>query len=188
MESKKAIRAEILKARLALTPAVRQELTDRITARLLAEPVYRQARNIYCYLDFKGEVGTEALVAHSLAAGKRVYAPVTGTTDLTFYRLQQVGDTRPGVWGIREPAGRERPAAADGLVIVPGLAFDPEGYRVGYGRGYYDRFLRAHPQLAAVGLAFELQLRSRVPRGPGDVALAMVLTETRTIIKKDAQA
>ncbi len=185
---KRQLRKEMIKERDALSPVQRAEKSAVIVDRLLMLDEYIDARSIMVYLDCRSEVQTGGLVVRALADGKRVAVPVTDTANrlLTPSLITGFpGGLQPGPWGIPEPetqAVRPLDPAELDIVITPGLVFDKSGYRIGYGYGYYDRFLRRTGQKAIyIGLAFELQLRPNVYPGPHDVPVHYILTEERLL-------
>jgi len=185
---KRQLRKEVLRQRNALSPVQLAEKSAVIIDRLLMLDEYLDARWIMVYLDCRSEVRTGGLVARALADGKRVAVPVTDTADSLLTPSLIVdfpGDLQPGPWGIPEPKSQAvrplDPTVLD-LVITPGIVFDTSGYRIGYGYGYYDRFLRRTGQKAIyIGLAFELQLRPNTYPGPHDVPVHYILTEDRLL-------
>lgn len=188
---KSELRKNVLKDRGALSPAEVAAKSARIIERLLGMDEYRRASTIMVYIDFRNEVQTGELVQRAMAAGKRVAVPVT---DIAGRRLTPSlladfpGDLHPGAWGILEPKPEcLRPLAPEelDLVVVPGVAFDEQGNRLGYGGGFYDRFLpRTRPDTVYVALAFEVQVRPDVYPGPHDVPVHYLLTEDRLIKTK----
>ena len=137
------------------------------------------------YVDFASEVRTRPLLPPMWAAGKQVVVPYCVGDSLALFRLESLAELAPGTLGILEPAAALRgradrafdPAQLD-LVVVPGVAFDRRGGRLGHGKGYYDRFLRlVSPRAALVGLAFECQLFPEIPMLQHDVYLHKVITE-----------
>lgn len=185
---KNFLRKEMLKARGALTPAQVMEKSALVTQRLLAMEEYRRASTIMAYMDFRNEAQTGELVVAAMGAGKKVAIPCT---DIAGRRLvpslitNYPGDLQPGAWGIPEPKPRSLkpldPAEID-LVIVPGVAYDLRGNRLGYGGGFYDRFLqRTKPGAIYVAPAFELQLRLDVYPCLHDVPVHFIVTEDRLI-------
>jgi len=185
---KSRLRKDILKVRNALSPAQAAEKSARIVEKLLAMDEYSRADTIMAYLDFRNEVRTGELVKRAMSAGKNVAVPVT---DITARRLTPSllvdfpGDLQPGAWGILEPKSQAirplDPAKLD-LIIVPGVAFDLAGYRLGYGHGFYDRFLpRTGPGTVFAGLAFDFQVLPDIYPGPHDIPVHFVLTEDRLI-------
>lgn len=182
------LRRDVLKSRTAMSPVQVLEKSVMILERLLELEEYRQASTLMAYLDFRNEVQTGALVTATMAQGKKVAVPVT---DIPNHRLTPSllvdfpGDLQPGAWGILEPKpGCLRPLdpLELDLVIVPGVAFDLQGNRLGYGGGFYDRFLpRTRPGAFYVALAFELQVRPEVYPGAHDVPMHCLVTEDRLI-------
>lgn len=186
--SKVELRKDVLKARSSLTSVQVADKSSRIIKRLLETEEYRRASTIMAYLDFRNEAQTGELVRAATAAGKRVAVPVTdiaGKRLTPSLLLDYPGDLHPGAWGIPEPRPEclrpLEPEALD-LVIVPGVAFDEKGNRLGYGGGFYDRFLpRTRPDTLFIALAFELQVRPEVYPGPHDVPMHLLITEDRLI-------
>jgi 5-formyltetrahydrofolate cyclo-ligase len=185
---KRQLRKEMIKERNTLSPVQLAEKSALIVDRLLMLDEYIDARSIMVYLACRSEVQTGGLVARALADGKRVTVPVTDTVNksLTPSIITDFpGGLQAGPYGIPEPkpqAVRPLDPAVLDIVIVPGIVFDKSGYRIGYGYGYYDRFLRRTGQGAIyIGLAFELQLRLNAYPGPHDVPVHYILTEDRLL-------
>ena len=126
---------------------------------LRAHPLYRQAKAIYGYLPCNQEVRTVPILRQAMLEGKRVAVPLVVGKDMKFLWLSDLSRVKPGYAGIPEPYGDE-PEADDptALVLMPGLAFDPEGRRVGYGGGYYDRFLVREPDHPTIALCYGFQM------------------------------
>jgi 5-formyltetrahydrofolate cyclo-ligase len=185
---KRQLRKEMIKERNALSPVQIAEKSAVIVDRFLMLDEYLDARCIMIYLECRSEVQTGGLVVRALADGKRVAVPVTDTANrlLTSSLITDFpGGLQPGPWGIPEPkpqAVRPLDPTVLDIVIAPGIGFDKSGHRIGYGYGYYDRFLRRTGQKTIhVGLAFELQLRPNVYPGPHDVPVHYILTEERLL-------
>lgn len=160
-----------------------------ICERVVALPAYQQAGAIHCYLPIKHEVDTRPIVAHALAHGKRVAVPIVepGSPNLVHSWLTSTAaDTlQAGTFGTLQPGTVEPATPGDWhLMLVPLLAFDRTGTRLGYGGGYYDRLLEAYPQCRplAVGVAFAAQEAPALPREPFDVPLPIIVTEDETIV------
>jgi 5-formyltetrahydrofolate cyclo-ligase len=185
---KRLLRKEMIKERNTLSPVQIAGKSAVIVDRLLMLDEYIDARCIMVYLDCRSEVQTGGLVVRALADGKRVAVPVTDTANrsLTPSLITDFPcSLQPGPWGIPEPKSQAvrplDPAMLD-IIIVPGIGFDKSGHRIGYGYGYYDRFLRRTGQEAIyIGLAFELQLRPNAYPGPHDVPVHYILTEERLL-------
>ncbi len=186
--SKSEIRKEALKARLALSPAEVRQKSALILKQLMTLEEYRRAAILMAYLDCRNEVRTGEFIRQSMEQGKKVAVPVT---DLNSNRLapslliNYPKDLAPGAWGILEPApGCLRPLEPEEieLVLVPGVAFDERGNRLGYGGGFYDRFLlQTKVGTFHVAPAFELQIRPQVHPGPHDCPVHCLITEKRVI-------
>ncbi|NQS75154.1 MAG: 5-formyltetrahydrofolate cyclo-ligase [Peptococcaceae bacterium] len=184
---KEQLRSSIINKRNILTPQQVDEKSALIIGRLLSLDEYCQARSVMVYLDFRREVGTAELVKHALADGKNVAAPLTDIAKglLTPALIVDFpADLQPGAWGILEPGPQSKlldPATLD-LVITPGVAFDLSGYRIGYGHGFYDRFLpRTGKDTVYIGLAYEFQIQPDVFPQAHDVPVDIILTEERVI-------
>lgn len=190
--SKSELRKDVVKERVALPPALVTQKSASITEKIIDLEEYRRAGTIMVYVDFRNEVETAALIRAALAAGKRVAVPVTDIPGkkLTPSRLLDYpGDLVPGAWGILEPRAEffrpVRPEEID-LVVVPGVAFDEKGNRLGYGGGFYDRFLpRTRQGTVYLAPAFELQVKPDVYPGKHDCPVHILVTEER-VIRTDA--
>ena len=187
MQDKSALRKRMAAIRDAISPEARRAKSEAIARQLSGWDAFRQARTILVFLSTRSEALTEPVVAAALAAGKTVGAPRTILSEkrLDFRRVRGgEGELAPGPFGISEPhpdLPAVEPPDAD-VILVPGLAFDEQGYRLGYGGGFYDRLL-ADPVVngVTVGLAFEEQVIERVARGERDLPVDWVATERRMI-------
>lgn len=184
LPSKPELRAT-MRARLAQLAPQRQARSQAAALRLAGQPEYRAARVVFTFLSLPQELNTDPLIAAALAAGKLLCAPRADWQTRALTPLRLYGADPPhvslGPRGIREPATDELIAPADiDLVLVPGLAFDAQGYRLGQGGGFFDRFL-ARPELRAIrcGLAFEEQLVAAVPREPHDEPMDLCVTDAQ---------
>jgi 5-formyltetrahydrofolate cyclo-ligase len=149
---------------------------------------YVRARGIACYVSKDSEVNTRILIRSALGQEKRVLIPVVkkGDIELFFSEIKDLGsDVAPGTFGILEPKPENAiPVSLDAvdMIFVPGIVWDRDGYRLGWGRGYFDRAIKSlPPHVRSAGLAFNMQLISRVPRDQFDVPVNMVVTESRVI-------
>ena len=156
-----------------------------ICSQLLAMPAYVIARTIHCYLPMRSEVDTRPLIADALARGKGVIVPVVvpKADELAHAWLESLSADalEPGSFGTSNPR-QGRPASSGDwdLTIVPLLAFDRRGYRLGYGKGYYDRLLAAD-RTGTIGMAFAVQEMSTLPTEAHDVPLDWIVTECEVI-------
>lgn len=179
---KQVVRRTALTRRSRLSPEERRALGDSVAERLLALPEVRGAASVLAYASFGSEVPTDALVERLLAMGIRVLVPWVEGSELRAAEIRSLEDLAPGYRGIREPVAREAVDPDVDVVLVPGVAFDAAGRRLGYGGGFYDSFLAAVPRRARrVGLCFEVQVVDEVPADPEDETVDVVITEARMI-------
>lgn len=178
METKKSIRHIIRKQRKELDPMIWQSQTAEICRKTCELDVFREATDIYCYIDFGGEVGTRPLMLEAWKLGKTVWVPKVHGETMDFYEITSFDELKPGAYGILEPDAGIPASADDGLMIMPGVAFDTNRNRVGYGGGYYDRYLELHPQLHTLALAFDMQVLFEVPAEEQDIKPQLLVTET----------
>lgn len=187
-EARQKLRQQVLAGRDGLSPEERHQKSARIAATLWQLPVFLEARILCIYVNFRSEVETVPLIRQCLARGRTVSAPLTLFREVRLIPYAFVDpdvELRPGYCGIPEPvAGRLSavdPATID-VVIVPGSVFDAHGGRLGYGGGYYDRFLQNDARRAwRIGLAFEAQMVDRVPTLSHDQPMHYLITEERMI-------
>lgn len=164
----------------------KDELSRRIHQRLTARSEYGDAKTILTYVATASEVATEPLVTMSWDLGKRVVVPLCHGNELELFEITGWDDLAPRTLGILEPrmeirqrADRRVTIDQVDLVVVPGVAFDKRGGRIGHGRGYYDRLLaRAGTGTVLAALAFQCQLFAKVPMLSRDVFMDLVITET----------
>ncbi len=176
LEKKGEIRRELLKRRRSLKEGERKALSASICSNLRSLPEYGQAERILFFYPVKGEPDIIPLLGRAIEEG-RAFLPKVDGEDLTLCRVPSLQSLVPGAYGIPEPQGEEvvSPAWID-LLLVPGVAFDREGFRLGWGKGYYDRLLKRAGGMK-VGVAFSFQVFERLPRDPWDVPVDAVVTE-----------
>jgi 5-formyltetrahydrofolate cyclo-ligase len=186
-EAKRTMRGAIVAARDALPEAERRAAAQAIAERVRALRSYADARCVLVTLPFRSEWDTRSLVAAALAAGKTVALPRVNETTrmLDLHAVTDIEhETEPGYRGIPEPAPELPPVALAAIdwVLVPGVAFDLQGRRLGYGGGYYDRLLALlRPGTLRVAGAFDLQVVAAVPAAPHDLVVNVIVTETRVL-------
>jgi 5-formyltetrahydrofolate cyclo-ligase len=180
--AKRLIRREVLRERDAAPPTVRHESGQRVAERFLALPEVQRATTIMLFWSFGSEVPTHSLIDRVDQRGVTVALPRIEGTDLVPIRYVPGDPTTRTSFGAEEPVGGVRldPSTID-VVGVPGVAFDRRGRRIGYGGGYYDRFLR-DLRAFTVGFAFGLQVRDEdLPGGNFDEPVDAIVTEDETI-------
>jgi len=186
-ELKKNFRAAALRARDALSEQQRKLKSNLILEQLYGMRAFQNEASYFVYVSFSSEVETHSLIRKLLAEGKSVSVPCIDRSSkrMTASLLKNMDDDlAPGCFGILEPApGCLNPVESRTLaiVIVPGAAFTTDGYRIGYGGGYYDRFLKSC-QAVTIGIAFDMQVVDQIPHDVRwDVPLDYVVTESRII-------
>ncbi len=186
-EKKDALRAKYLKIRDELPTEYRARESEKIFQQLVESDEFARADAIFTYVSYRSEVDTHALLEYALGSGKRVAAPlcVPRTREMRWHAISSLGELHVGAYGILEPRAQEQTRVnppchaemmhtAHALAIVPGVAFDARGNRLGYGGGYYDKFLSTFAGVS-VGLCFrECYAHSPLPTSSHDVAVDRV--------------
>lgn len=183
MESKKEVRKKICEIREQLSFDEVKEKSSQIQAKVLDLPEYKEADHILLYADFRHEVMTKEIFVAAIRDKKKVYFPrcnLDGTMD--FYQVISVRQLYDNKWGIKEP--KENPTTKyhyykeeNTLAIIPGVAFDIRGYRVGYGKGFYDRFFSENRSITMIALAFAEQILDEVPNDAHDIKMDKIVSE-----------
>ena len=177
MEEKKAIRKQVFAARKAHTDQQIDDWSRKIAETVTALPEYSNSRRILAYADYNHEVMTKYIIEAAWNDGKEVAVPKVVGQDMVFYKLTDFAQLEKGYFGIPEPARGEIVQWEEALMIMPGVAFDRQNHRVGYGGGFYDRFLEKHPYITRVAVAFEFQMMSEVPVESTDISPEIIVTE-----------
>lgn len=177
METKKAIRKKIFALRKTFTDQQIEEMSCSVAANVCALPAFKNAGRILIYADYNHEVMTKAIIKAAWEANKEVAVPKVDGTDMVFYRLTDFSQLSSGYCGIPEPKKGETVCWEKGLIIMPGVAFDKKNHRVGYGGGFYDRYLEKHRELERLALAFSFQILDEVPTEPTDIFPTILVTE-----------
>jgi 5-formyltetrahydrofolate cyclo-ligase len=181
---KQNIRKTVFKSRLQLSPSDYSHLSRKVQDRFLARFKFQHAQNIGTYSAIRHEVATDTLFAVAQLLGTRVYYPRVSGCDLSFHHVGAIAHLVPGAFGVCEPQAEAQVASIEAfdLLVVPGVAFDLSGHRLGYGKGFYDRYLADRPaSLTTVGLCFEFQLFESLPVEKHDQSLDYIVTENRVI-------
>ena len=182
---KRELRSELIAARARLTPEARQARSVKIAARLSTFGPFLRSGTVGLYAPLGTEVDAHLLARAVLARGGRVAFPrgVPGERRLDFAACDP-GDLVRGPFGAGEPppGSRSVPLAEIACLVIPGVDFSRDGYRLGRGGGYYDVTLKLAPGAVRVGVAYDLQLRPEIPHEPHDVRLDAVVTELETLL------
>lgn len=181
MEAKAEIRKRIMAARTALTLKEQEEKSYRIQCRVMELSWFKEAETVFLYMDCRAEVRTSLLLKQCFLEGKQVGIPKILGEDMHFYKMRHPEDVEAGYFNILEPVSGEILEPKNALVVVPGVAFDEKRMRMGYGKGFYDRYLKAHPRYRTVAIAYDCQLVQSLPSEDHDIIPDILLTETRKI-------
>lgn len=181
MQEKKQARALYLNKRRSLSQTEKIRCDQQVVAHIQAWPLYRQAKKILLYAPLADEVNIRALITQALDQGKTVGLPRVGDAgrEMDFYRISGAHSLEKGHYGILEPKpGCEKLTRANtfALCLAPGVCFDQSGGRLGYGKGYYDRFLRTFSGVSA-GITYACCLARALPLDAYDVSVQYVICE-----------
>ena len=180
--TKKEIRAMIREKKKRLTPEEIAEYSEKVCAILINEPVYKNARVIYPYLAYNQEIITDSLIRQAWRDGKEVAVPKCYEDNrMEFLRIRSFEDIAPGYCDIPEPLSGEIIEDSEALILMPGLAFDRSFNRIGYGGGFYDRYLdrKAGCRFIKVALAYDFQLFEHIETEEHDYQVDMIITTSK---------
>ncbi|MCC7145305.1 MAG: 5-formyltetrahydrofolate cyclo-ligase [Phycisphaeraceae bacterium] len=184
---KSLLRKQYRARRHAIAPAQRHTMSLAIAERVLGLPELATAQTVFCYVGVGSEVETRALIESLWALAKVVAVPCVvgpGVMQPRILRNWEELVVDPAGHGIPAPRRGEILDKTPDVCLVPGVAFGPGGWRLGSGQGFYDRYLAAHRQAIAVGLCFEAQVALELPHEEHDVAMDLLVTESRTVRTK----
>lgn len=174
--NKKELRSAIREKKRAMSEELILRKSSALKDKFLATDAYRQAAAIYGYLPYNQEVRTVPILEQALRDGKKVAVPKVYGDDMKFIYLDDLSRVAKGYAGIPEPVD-DGPVADDegALVLMPGLAFDPQGHRIGYGGGFYDRFLEREPHHPTVALCYDFQMFQKLETEEFDIPVDLVI-------------
>ncbi len=173
---KKTLRKQIREQKRAMTLEEIETASGQLVQMFLGTELYRNAKTIYGYLPYNQEVRTVPILEQALADGKRVAVPKIYGDDMKFIYLSDLTQVACGYAGIPEPI-EDGPVGDDptALVLMPGMAFTKEGHRIGYGGGFYDKFLASEPDHPTIALCYGFQMVDELPTEEFDVPVDCVL-------------
>ena len=180
-EEKRRVRKRYKKLRRECPPDVKAKLDNGLTERLLDMEEYKDAQRLFIFVSSPIECDTSRIISDALQRGKQVAVPrcTEKTGIMHFYFISSMGDLSPGAFSLLEPDPQKCEPVKDlsnGLCVVPGLCFDLEGYRLGFGKGYYDRFLDYFGGVT-VGICYSKYIEKQLPRGAHDRHTDILVTE-----------
>ena len=175
---KKALRAAIRQQKRAMTPEEIIRKSAVLAEKFRASEAYQKAESIYGYLPYNQEVRTTPMLEQALKDGKRVAVPKVFGEEMRFIWMTDLSQVAVGYAGIPEPVA-DGPVADDpqALVLMPGLAFDPQGHRIGYGGGFYDKFLEQETQHPTLALCYDFQMLDHLETEAHDIPVDTVLCD-----------
>lgn len=179
MKEKKAIRKQIFAKRKEVSDEQIRDWSQSIADKVMGLEEFKNAAYIYAYVDYNREVSTRPIIEAAWKAGKKVAVPKVDGKDMIFYDFTTYDQLEPGYFDIPEPARGEIVNWEEAIMLMPGVAFDAARHRVGYGGGFYDRFLEANPKHPTIALAFDFQIVDAAPYEEIDILPGKVVTETK---------
>lgn len=190
-QEKQALRRKMKQLRDDIPEESRREQNKTITNIILNTALYESATFILSYVSHGSEVDTTELIRHAVRDGKKVYVPkILGNGVMDFFQCEDMSQLHPGKMGILEPEADpcglfpytthiSLDSSENCMILVPGLAFDQKLGRLGFGGGFYDRYLSSFRKKMAIGMAFNEQMIDEVPMGQEDVPVDLVVTPAR---------
>lgn len=182
---KKDLRNKFKRIRMEMTPEIKNEKDEIILNRILELPEYKQAQTLICFVSTDIEVETKKLLKTALQQGKKVAVPKcidSKNSIMKVYLINSFSDLEVATYSVLEPILSkciELTDFSNSFCVVPGLAFDVKGYRLGYGKGYYDRFLSNYP-CKTIGICYNSCMKTRLPHGKYDRIVDILITEKFT--------
>ena len=173
---KKALRSTIRQQKRAMSEEEIQRRSEKLAELFYTSELYRNAATIYGYLPYNQEVRTTPMLEQALRDGKRIAVPKVYGEEMKFIYMEDLSQVEKGYAEIPEPIADD-PIADDetALVLMPGMAFDPQGHRIGYGGGFYDKFLASEPNHPTLALCYEFQMLPSLETEEHDIPVDCVL-------------
>lgn len=175
-QTKTELRKQYKQKRRALTEEQVTTASEQIRERFLNSDEYKDCNHLLIYVSQDNEVDTIEIIKQALTDGKVVAVPKVYGDHMHFHQIHGLEDLKTGAYGILEPAGCEMFHPTEGILIVPGIVFDKSGHRIGYGGGYYDRYMKLHSELTAVAFAYDYQVLPEISCEAFDERLDQILT------------
>jgi len=167
-----------------MNPQIKKTKEDMIFKRLISLPIFKKSKTILCFVSTDIEVDTKQFIEYALSLGKTIAVPkcIPKNSRMNFYTINSLKDLNPGTFSVLEPDADYNKLLldfSDSFCIVPGLAFDMHGYRLGYGKGYYDRFLSKYPK-NTLGICYSDCIEIKLPHNKYDQVVDMLITDKYT--------
>ena len=186
--AKQRSRSEGLALRRSLSASEVQERSELIRKRLMTLRQWKEARSIWCDVSLPDEIQTFRIFEAAWAEGKETAVPKVVGRRLVFGKICSFDELAEGSFGILEPKRILPPGDPGGLILLPGTAFDEDRNRIGYGGGYYDRFLAENPGHPTLALAFDITVFPSIYQEETDIRPDLLITETRLFDGRDTKS
>lgn len=187
--TKNEIRTLMKNKRNQLQEILRGEYNKKIHDRLISLGQFKNCDILFTYVSFGSEADTINIIKTAFSMNKRVYVPKVEGREMNFYEIRSLEGLIRSKYGIAEPSGDSKPYVSSGddtankLMLLPGLAFDACGNRIGYGAGYYDRYMSRYPdEWIKIGLAYGFQIMEDLPVTDRDIRADFIVTDEKLII------
>ncbi len=192
MEAKKQLRIKLKQIRERLSLDEQNDLSYAITEKVVSHYDFQKAKNILIYMHYNNEVQTDGIILYAFMLGKKVFIPKVEGDIMNFYEIHDIKECVSGFRGIPEPPVDAKcfSMSTDGpqdetLVILPGLGFDPKGRRIGYGGGYYDKYLEANTNCMKMAIAYDIQCVDDIPVEETDIPMDVIITDEQIILNDE---
>ena len=177
METKKDIRKHVLKKRDCMSKEEWEESSRKIYEKVVSHPFFLNADTIYCYMNYRNEVDTRHIIKRAWELHKKVAIPKVDGDEMHFYYISDFTNLLEGYRGIQEPKTKYPANDENALMIMPGVAFDKNRNRIGYGKGFYDKYLDKHPKFQTIARAFSCQITEEMKPDAFDYKPKIIITE-----------
>ena len=191
MENAQAQKQKLRKEHLAIRNSMTKEdilsKSHEIMGSIVSAYDFLRAQHVLVYASYGSEVNTSGIMAYAFLLRKRDYCPrVTGEGEMEFYEIHSLDDLRPGYKGIPEPVKENdvpyrQVNGENTIMLMPGVCFDERGHRIGYGKGFYDRYLSGKKNIIKMALAYDNQIAEAIPAEAEDVSYDFLVTELQTV-------
>ncbi|MBY0754620.1 5-formyltetrahydrofolate cyclo-ligase [Clostridium sardiniense] len=181
---KKETRKNIIKQRDELDITVKEAMDNNIIEKLMMNETYKSARGIFIYIGFGSEINTKIIIREALNSGKEVYVPKVIKKDMILIKIDSLENLVTSSYGILEPIGDKSNLDVNKLelIVMPGVAFDKSGNRLGYGGGYYDKFLEQNKiECKKIALSYDFQVLEKLEVEEHDIKVDLIITENQII-------
>lgn len=181
-EDKKRLRNKLKQSRAAISANQLAKLSEQISVFLHEIDAFTQAKTLFCYVSYLNEVDTHPLIDYCLRHEKAIFVPkIIGKTKMIAVEVANMSELVPDKMGILTPQSNQAHTGPFDIAITPGLGFTANGERLGYGRGYYDRWFATHQTGLKIGIAFECQIVAELPTDKTDIPVDIIVTDERVI-------